>query len=83
DSDTENEAQSPQQSAQQEQQDGAEQPVQGQAGELTDEEKEQQQRIENLMRKVPDDPAFLLKRKMQLEAQKRQRQRMPSNRSDW
>ena len=48
-----------------------------------EEEKEQQQRIENLMRKVPDDPAFLLKRKMQLEAQKRQRQRMPSNRSDW
>ena len=64
-------------------QDGAEQPVPGQDGELTVEEKEQQQRIENLMRKVPDDPAFLLKRKMQLEAQKRQRQRMPSNRSDW
>lgn len=54
-----------------------------QAGELTDAEKEQQQRLENLMRRVPDDPAFLLKRKMQLEAQKRQRQRMPSNRSDW
>ncbi|NDV91118.1 VWA domain-containing protein [Alteromonas sp. 345S023] len=54
-----------------------------QQGELTDEEKEQQQRIESLMRRVPDDPAFLLKRKMQLEAQKRQRQRMPSNRSDW
>lgn len=83
DSDTENEAQSPEQAEQKEQQAGAEQPVQGQADELTDEEKEQQQRIENLMRKVPDDPAFLLKRKMQLEAQKRQRQRMPSNRSDW
>ena len=41
------------------------------------------QRMESLMRRVPDDPAFLLKRKMQLEAQKRQRQRMPSNRSDW
>jgi Ca-activated chloride channel family protein len=54
-----------------------------QAGEMTDAEKEQQQRLENLMRRVPDDPAFLLKRKMQLEAQKRQRQRMPSNRSDW
>lgn len=51
--------------------------------ELTDEEKEEMQRMESLMRRVPDDPAFLLKRKMQLEAQKRQRQRMPSNRSDW
>jgi Ca-activated chloride channel family protein len=58
-------------------------PAAAQQGELTDEEKEQQQRIESLMRRVPDDPAFLLKRKMQLEAQKRQRQRMPSNRSDW
>ena len=52
-------------------------------GEMTDAQKEQQQRMDNLMRRVPDDPAFLLKRKMQLEAQKRQRQRMPSDRSDW
>ncbi|GGW74501.1 VWA domain-containing protein [Alteromonas halophila] len=52
-------------------------------GELSDEEKEAQQRLENLMRRVPDDPAFLLKRKMQLEAQKRQRQRLPANRRDW
>ena len=59
------------------------QAAQGQAEELTDAEKEELQRIESLMRRVPDDPAFLLKRKMQLEAQKRQRQRMPSNRSDW
>lgn len=57
--------------------------AQPQAGEMTDAEKEQQQRLENLMRRVPDDPAFLLKRKMQLEAQQRNRQRMPSNRSDW
>lgn len=53
------------------------------AAELTDEEKEAQQRLDNLMRRVPDDPAFLLKRKMQLEAQKRQRQRLPANRRDW
>ena len=59
------------------------QAAQGQAEELTDAEKEELQRMESLMRRVPDDPAFLLKRKMQLEAQKRQRQRMPSNRSDW
>ena len=57
--------------------------MQGQETELTDAEKEELQRMESLMRRVPDDPAFLLKRKMQLEAQKRQRQRMPSNRSDW
>ncbi|CAB9493223.1 vWA domain-containing protein [Alteromonas macleodii] len=59
------------------------QAMQGQEAELTDAEKEELQRMEGLMRRVPDDPAFLLKRKMQLEAQKRQRQRMPSNRSDW
>lgn len=57
--------------------------LQAQQGELSDAEKEELQRMESLMRRVPDDPAFLLKRKMQLEAQKRQRQRMPSNRSDW
>ncbi len=59
------------------------QAMQGQETELTDAEKEELQRMESLMRRVPDDPAFLLKRKMQLEAQKRQRQRIPSNRSDW
>ena len=52
-------------------------------GELTDEEKEAQQRLENLMRRVPDDPAYLLKRKMQLEAQQRRRQRMPTNQREW
>ncbi|MCZ8528112.1 vWA domain-containing protein [Alteromonas sp. PRIM-21] len=59
------------------------QAIQSQEAELTDAEKEELQRMEGLMRRVPDDPAFLLKRKMQLKAQKRQRQRMPSNRSDW
>ena len=63
--------------------DAQQQALQGQQGELTDAEKEELQRMESLMRRVPDDPAFLLKRKMQLEAQKRQRQRKPSNRSDW
>jgi len=61
----------------------AEQPVVSPSEQLTDKEKEEMQRMENLMRRVPDDPAFLLKRKMLLEAQKRNRQRMPSNRSDW
>ena len=71
----------PKESEQQSERDA--QAAQGQAEELTDAEKEELQRMESLMRRVPDDPAFLLKRKMQLEAQKRQRQRMPSNRSDW
>jgi len=57
--------------------------AQNQEQPITDAEKEEMQRMENLMRRVPDDPAFLLKRKMQLEAERRKRQRMPSNRRDW
>lgn len=45
--------------------------------ELTEEEKEQQQKMQNWLRKVPDDPAYLLKRKMQLEQQRRRRQTPP------
>jgi Ca-activated chloride channel family protein len=66
-----------QQKAEQEQQAKA-----GQASEqeaLTDEQREQMQRMQNLLNKVPDDPAFLLKRKMQIEAQKRKRERLPTN----
>jgi Ca-activated chloride channel family protein len=47
--------------------------------ELTDEEREQMQRMQNLLNRVPDDPAFLLKRKMQIEAQRRKRERLPAN----
>lgn len=51
---------------------------------LTDEQKEQLQRMQNLLRKVPDDPAFLLQRKMQLENQNRLRDRAPpQNRKNW
>jgi Ca-activated chloride channel homolog len=50
-----------------------------QTKELTDEEKEQMQRMQTLLNRVPDDPAFLLKRKMQIEAQQRKRERVPSN----
>ncbi|WP_340677909.1 VWA domain-containing protein [Paraglaciecola sp.] len=53
------------------------QPVQ--ENELTDEEKEQMQRMQNLLNRVPDDPAFLLKRKMQIETQQRKRERVPAN----
>ncbi|WP_395341692.1 vWA domain-containing protein [Ningiella sp. W23] len=38
---------------------------------LTPEEREQMQRMQMLMNKVPDDPAFLLQRKMMIEAQRR------------
>jgi len=46
--------------------------------ELTNEEKEKAQQLNQLLRKVPDDPAILLRNKMQLEAQKRQYQRRPT-----
>lgn len=45
---------------------------------LSDEEREQMQRMQNLLNKVPDDPAFLLKRKMMLENQQRRRETAPS-----
>ncbi|GAA0853593.1 VWA domain-containing protein [Aliiglaciecola litoralis] len=65
------------------QSDAEEQQAQAQQAEvseqpLTDEEREQMQRLENLLKKVPDDPAFLLKRKMMLENQQRRRERAPS-----
>jgi len=47
--------------------------------ELTDEQKEQMQRMQNLLNRVPDDPAFLLKRKMQIESQRRKRERLPTH----
>ena len=49
-----------------------------QPAELSDEEKEQMEKLQNWLRKVPDDPAFLLKRKMRDQKQNRQRQRAPS-----
>lgn len=69
-----------------EQQEGAQNGEQGEQqspaiAELTDEEKEQMQRLETLLRKVPDDPAYLLKRKMQLEYQNRRRSGPPSSRT--
>lgn len=38
---------------------------------------EQQREFEQMMRRLPDDPAFLLQQKMRIEAQKRQQQRPP------
>ena len=37
------------------------------------------QRMQNLLNRVPDDPAFLLKRKMQIESQRRKRERLPTH----
>ncbi|MEH6709707.1 MAG: VWA domain-containing protein [Paraglaciecola polaris] len=48
--------------------------------ELTDEQKENMQRMQTLLNRVPDDPAFLLKRKMQIENQQRRQQRTPTQR---
>jgi Ca-activated chloride channel family protein len=45
---------------------------------LTPEEKEEMQRMQMIMNKVPDDPAYLLQRKMMLEAYKRERQPVPT-----
>ena len=39
---------------------------------------EQQQQLDNLLRKVQDDPALLLRNKMYLEYLKRQQQRLPN-----
>lgn len=76
----ESESEQQQENEQQEQEAQAQQNEQ----EQSERDKETQQRLNNLLRRVPDDPAFLLKRKMQLEAQKRQYRRPPdSNRSDW
>jgi Ca-activated chloride channel family protein len=52
---------------------------QEQEEELTDEQREQMQRMQNLLNRVPDNPAFLLKRKMQIESQRRKRERLPTN----
>lgn len=40
--------------------------------------KEQQQQLDNLLRKVQDDPSLLLRNKMYLEYLKRQQQRLPT-----
>ncbi|MEP4891731.1 MAG: VWA domain-containing protein [Aliiglaciecola sp.] len=79
--DSEQEAQAEQQKSDEEQQNEQQQTAEQlqQADEpMTDEEREEMQRMQNLLNRVPDDPSFLLKRKMQLENQQRRRQRTPS-----
>ena len=56
------------------------QPVQAiDQSELTPEEREQMQRLQTLMNKVPDDPAYLLQRKMLIESQRRKQYGPPTN----
>jgi Ca-activated chloride channel family protein len=56
----------------------AQEAAMGEQQDLTDEQKEQMQRMQNLLNRIPDDPAFLLKRKMQIEHQQRKRERIPT-----
>jgi Ca-activated chloride channel family protein len=69
---------SEQQATEEQKNNAQQQALQAQASELTNEEKEKAQQLNQLLRKVPDDPAILLRNKMQLEAQKRQYQRRPT-----
>jgi len=51
---------------------------------MTPQEKEQMQRMQMLLNKIPDDPAFLLQRKMLLESQNRRSERFSKpNKKDW
>lgn len=70
---------SEEQESEQSEQEQQAQAMQAGEEELTDEQREQMQRMQNLLNRVPDDPAFLLKRKMQIESQQRKNQRTPSN----
>lgn len=72
-------SQQPQSQEQEEQAQSESQAAQANEGELTEEEKEQLQKMQTLLRKIPDDPAYLLQRKMLLEKQRRRTQRLPSN----
>lgn len=53
------------------------------ADDLTPEQKEEMQRMQMILNKVPDDPAYLLKRKMQLEAYKRKNNPPPPEQENW
>jgi Ca-activated chloride channel family protein len=88
-SQTEQETQDEQQNQQQpeepsqpdEPQEAQELQAQQQEQPLTPEEQEKMQRMQALMNKVPNDPGYLLKRKMELEYQQRKRQQAPRSRT--
>ena len=53
------------------------------ADDLTPEQKEEMQRMQMILNKVTDDPAYLLKRKMQLEAYKRKNSPPTPEQENW
>ncbi|GAC15249.1 vWA domain-containing protein [Aliiglaciecola lipolytica] len=77
----EQQQQSQEQEQQQEQQQQAVEQMQQTDEPMTDEQREEMQRMQNLLNRVPDDPSYLLKRKMLLENQQRRRQRTPTQSS--
>lgn len=81
---TEQEDQSQQDKNNETEPDPTQEAMQSMPQELSPEQREQQERMQSLLNKVPDDPGFLLQRKMQLEYQKRQRQRLPNSlKKEW
>lgn len=50
---------------------------------LSPEELEQMQRMQTILNQVPDDPAYLLHRKMLIEAYKRQNRTVPNTEEKW
>ena len=50
---------------------------------LTPEEKEEMQRMQMILNKIPDDPAYLLQRKMLLEAHRRKNTPAPPTQENW
>lgn len=75
----------PQQATESNEQQGQQPMMQSaQAKPMTPEEKEKAQQLNQLLRKVPDDPAILLRNKMRLEAQKRaQQRRLGGSKQSW
>ena len=50
---------------------------------LSPEEQEEMQRLQMILNKVPDDPAYLLQRKMLLEAHRRKNTPAPPTHENW
>lgn len=80
--DTDNQDRSEQEKQQSEQKSEQEQQAQAQEIELNEEEKQNQQEIEQMLRRVPDDPGGLLRQKFRYQSRQRaleQRQPKPPN----
>ena len=50
---------------------------------LSPEEQEEMQRLQMILNKVPDDPAYLLQRKMLLESHRRKNRPVPPTQENW